>query len=251
MADYAFLHGGGQGSWVWEETIDALYRQTGGTFGRALALDVPGCGAKRGRSTDSLTLEDVARELVSDIEQEGLKDVVLVGHSQAGQALPSMLRSRPSLFRSAVYVSCTILPPGQTTLQVMGNGPHGSNENEVGWPFDPGAVTEMNDRYALMFCNDMSAEQTSAFLAKLGKDMWPMQTYAETRWSYDRLEQTPATFVICLQDAILTVPWQEKFAERVKAERRVHIDAGHQVMNTRPHALAEVLRHEASLVETK
>ena len=36
--DYAFLHGGGQGSWVWEQTIAALECQTNGAFGRALAL---------------------------------------------------------------------------------------------------------------------------------------------------------------------------------------------------------------------
>jgi hypothetical protein len=29
-------------------------------------------------------------------------------------------------------------------------------------------------------------------------------------------------------------------------QRRVYIDAGHQVMNTRPHGLAEILLHEAS-----
>jgi hypothetical protein len=43
------------------------------------------------------------------------------------------------------------------------------------------------------------------------------------------------------------VAWQTKFAERLKVDRIVCIDAGHQVMNTRPHALAEILRHEANL----
>ncbi len=105
----------------------------------------------------------------------------------------------------------------------------------------------MIERFAMMFCNDMAPDQKAAFVAKLGKDMWPMQSYSETGWSYDHLDKVPATFVICLQDAILPVSWQEKFADRVKAERRVRIDAGHQVMNTRPHALAEVLRHKAEL----
>lgn len=247
MTDYAFVHGGGQGGWVWEETIDALYRQTGGTFGRALALDVPGCGAKRGRDTQALSLDDVARELISDIEGAGMKDVVLVGHSQGGQPMLFMLRSRPELFRRAVYVSTSHPLPGQNGLDLIGHGRHGSNENEVGWPFEPGTITDMNQRFALMFCNDMAAEQKASFLAKLGKDMWPMQTYSETGWNYDRLDLAPASYVVCLQDAILTVPWQEKFADRVKAERRVRIDAGHQAMNTRPHALAEILRHEAYL----
>ena len=247
MTDYAFVHGGGQGSWVWDETIDALHRQTDGAFGRALALDVPGCGVKRGRNTEALSLDDVARELVSDIEKASMNDVVLVGHSQGGQAMVFMLRVRPDLFRRAVHVSTSLPPPGQNGLDLIGHGPHGSNENEVGWPFEPGAVTDMRERFALMFCNEMEADQKASFLAKLGKDMWPMRTYSETGWSYDHLGRVPTSFVVCLQDAILTVPWQEKFADRVKAARRIRIDAGHQAMNTRPHALAEILRHEAGL----
>lgn len=73
--DYAFLHGGGQGSWVWQQVIDALSLQTQSAYGRALALDVPGCGLKRGRPTEGVTLEDVARELVADIEDARMRDV--------------------------------------------------------------------------------------------------------------------------------------------------------------------------------
>lgn len=82
-ANFAFLHGGGQGGWVWDEAIAALDRQTNGAFGRAVALDVPGCGTKRGRVTDNIDNEGVARELIVDIERAGMNDVILVGHSQA------------------------------------------------------------------------------------------------------------------------------------------------------------------------
>jgi pimeloyl-ACP methyl ester carboxylesterase len=73
-----------------------------------------------------------------------------------------------------------------------------------------------------------------------------MQSYAHTDWSYDHLGAVPASFVVCLRDGILPVAWQETFAERFRCQRLVRIDAGHQVMTTRPHALAEVLRHEAA-----
>jgi hypothetical protein len=82
-------------------------------------------------------------------------------------------------------------------------------------------------------------------LPKLGQDMWPPRTYDTTDWSYDTLGAVPATFIICLQDIILPVPWQETFAARFRVERTIRIDAGHQAMITRPHTLAEVLRYEA------
>lgn len=241
--NFAFLHGGGQGGWVWQETINALRAQAGAETHNILLLDAPGCGAKRDRNTEGLTLEDVADELVRDIEESGLRDVILTGHSQAGQAMALMVARRPDIFRRLVYVSCSIPLPGQSVQQMIGIGVQGSNPNEVGWPLDP-ATTTMEERYGVMFCNDMDKAQQHAFLSSLGQDQWPLATYGFTNWSCDQLGAVPSTFVLCLRDQILPPVWQEVFAQRFKVERIVRVDAGHQVMNTRPHALAEVLRHE-------
>jgi pimeloyl-ACP methyl ester carboxylesterase len=241
--DYVFLHGGGQAGWVWGETIAALEQQSGGQ-GRTIALDAPGCGSKRGADTVALGVDDVVTELLADISASGLKEVILVGHSQAGTILPRLVMRQPGLFRRLVYVSCVAPSPGQTLVQQLGSGRHGSHKDEVGWPFDPRTVAP-NERYALMFCNDMNAAETSAFLAKLGRDTWPAQTMSASDWRYDHLSGVPSTYVMCLRDAILPPPWQETFATRLQVQRTVSIDAGHQVMNTRPHALAEVLRYEA------
>jgi hypothetical protein len=46
---------------------------------------------------------------------------------------------------------------------------------------------------------------------------------------------------VCDDDAILTPPWQLCFAERLLVQRVVHTGGGHQVMNSRPEALAELL----------
>jgi pimeloyl-ACP methyl ester carboxylesterase len=243
--DYAFLHGGGQGGWVWEATLAALRQQTAGGFGRALTLDVPGCGAKRGRATDGLGPDDVVDELVADLERAGLRDVVLVGHSQAGTVMPGMLQRRPDLFRRLIYISCSIPLPGQNVMQLVGTSRHGERDDEVGWPGDPqGDPAQL---FAQMFCNDMPPEQAQAFLAGLGKDAWPPAMYTATDWRLSGLDAAPASYVVCLRDGILPVPWQERFAARFAARRLVRIDAGHQVMNTRPHGLAEVLRIEAAL----
>ncbi|MFA7586131.1 MAG: alpha/beta hydrolase [Novosphingobium sp.] len=241
--DFAFIHGGGQGAWVWDETIRALTAQSDGQPVRTLALDSPGCGAKRDRSIVALTLDDVADELIRDIEAVGLNRPVLVGHSQGGQVMSLMLERRPDLFARAVYVSCSIPLPGQSVQEMLGTGVHGSEPDKVGWPFDP-SQGRPADHYATMFCNDMTAEQQAAFLAKLGNDAWPLSTYAFTDWRFDHHGTVPATFIVCLRDNILPAHWQERFAERFVAERIVRIDAGHQAMNTRPHTLAEILRHE-------
>lgn len=109
--DIALLHGGGQGSWVWDETVAALQRQ-GGQSVRVVAFDLPGCGTKRGQNTSKLTVRDVAQAFVADLEASGMRDIVLVGHSNAGTILPLVAELRPDLVRRYVYVSCIAPPPG-------------------------------------------------------------------------------------------------------------------------------------------
>jgi pimeloyl-ACP methyl ester carboxylesterase len=241
MTNFAFLHGGGQGGWVWAETIAAM--QAAADV-QCLALDAPGCGTKRDRDTSRIAFDDIARELVEDVRAAGLSDVVLVGHSQAGMEMPQMAELAPGLFRKLVFVTCSAPLPGKTTLDQMGMGLHGSHREQVGWPLDP-LTSSMEDRYRVMFCNDMDDAAANAFLGKLGGDMWPQVCYEHSDWRRDHLAGMPVTYVKCLQDMSLPPAWQDRFAERLHADKVVAIEAGHQVMTTQPRALAALLLAEA------
>lgn len=244
-ADYVFVHGGGQSAWVWEDLIAAMAAHPGEGVGRLLAVDALGCGTKSSHKTEGLVMADVAADLIADIEAAGLEKVVLVGHSQAGQAMPVMAELRPDLFSHLVYVTCSAPLPGQSVYEMLGNSLQGENDEEVGWPVDP-AVTEIPDRLPAMFCNDMNPGQAREFLERLGPDMWPENTYTQTSWTYDHLVGLPSTFVICERDRSLPAEWQERFARRLHAGRTIRIDAGHQVMLTQPTALAEIVLSIAS-----
>ena len=130
---------------------------------------------------------------------------------------------------------------------MMGRGVQGTAENEIGWPLDPETVSP-SELLNAAFCNDMDEEMSRTFLAKLGKDNWPVACGHDwNSWHYDAARYVPATYVIALTDKILPVAWQERFAARVNASRLVRIDSGHQGMNTRPFSLAEILIAEARL----
>lgn len=237
---FALLHGGGQGSWAWEQIAAAL-QERGATV---LLLDVPGCGAKRDRDIGTLTVDDIAAELIGDIRSAGFSEVLLVGHSLAGAVLPRMAEQAPELFRRLVYLSCSAPKPGQTFLAMLGTGVHGENEDEVGWPVDPRTHSRAQ-RDRVMLCNDMDSAQADAFLTRLGQDDWPMDAVTRDDWRYDHLADMPSTYIVCEQDQILPPQWQERFAERLHVDRLVRIDAGHQAMNTRPAELADLLLAEA------
>ncbi|MBY0423386.1 MAG: alpha/beta hydrolase, partial [Parvularculaceae bacterium] len=159
--NFAFVHGGGQGGWVWDETIAALEMQSKGAA-RAVALDVPGCGAKRGQRNDALTIWETAAALNADLAERGYGDCVLVGHSQAGTLLPIMSELAPGAFAKLVYVACAAPKPGQTILELIGSSPQGAYDDEVGAPFDPALVVDMRERNRLRFCNDMDDRTAEA-----------------------------------------------------------------------------------------
>lgn len=209
-----------------------------------MALDVPGCGTKRGRETGGVGFQDIVDELLSDITAAGLRDVVLVGHSQAGTVMPRLAEVCPELFRRLVYVACSSPEPGVTVGDMIGKGLHGDRSDQVGWPVDPASCSQ-EQRYRTMFCNDMDEVQTKNFLRAMVGDAWPMSAYLERDWRYSHLDTTPASYVVCLRDASLPVDWQERFAERFRAQRVVRLDAGHQAMVTCPRFLAELLLAEA------
>ena len=242
LQDMALLHGGGQGSWIWDATIAAIRLQDGSDARRILPLDVPGCGTRRGRNTATLDHSGVIQELASDLDRAGVEGLLLVGHSQAGTILPRLSAARPDRVARTAYVTCCAPAEGQTVTAMMGTSVRGTDPDAVGWPLDP-STTPPHNQFKAMFCNDMGEAEAEAFLAMLGRDTWPTACGAvESSWGYGEASAVPAAYIIALRDAVLPPAWQLRFAERIGAVEIARIDAGHQPMNTRPHALAEILR---------
>ncbi len=231
---FALLHGGGQGSWVWDATADRL--RAGGA--QVMALDVPGCGTKRGRDIDGIDVDAIAAELLADIAL--LDQPILVGHSLAGAILPRMAEQSSGQIGRLVYLSCTAPLADKTFLDQMGLGLHGANEEQVGWPVDI-MTSSLEDRYRLMFCNDMTTQDADAFLARLGEDNWPSDVFERSDWRYDHLRAVPSSYIVCEADQSLPPQWQRRFAQRLHCDTVHSIDSGHQAMMTQSKALARML----------
>jgi pimeloyl-ACP methyl ester carboxylesterase len=244
MADVVLIHGGGMGAWVWDDLLAELHKQAHQEI-RCLAVEVPGCGAKRGRDIASLDNRDIAGELVDEIVAAGIRNATLVGHSQAGQLIPFVALHSPGLVDRLIYVSCSAPLPGRSILDTMGNGLQGSRDDQVGWPVDE-VKTPLPGLFRAMFCNDMPPGHQEDFLARLGADTWPPATYTYVDWAYDHLGSMPATYVVCEQDQVLPPAWQRRFADILHVDRTVTVDAGHQVMNSRPAELAAIMLAEIS-----
>jgi pimeloyl-ACP methyl ester carboxylesterase len=234
-AAFALLHGGGQGSWVWSDVAARL--EAAGA--RVLLLDVPGCGAKRGRDISNIGVPAIASELLADLDAAGIEQAVLVGHSLAGAILPEMAAQHPQGFRRLIYVSCTAPLPGHDILSERAE--RDASNPALSAFTQTGAKPRPEDLYPAMFCNDMEPAEAQAFLGLLGADHWPMAVFAHRDWRYDHLASIPASYIVCERDQALPPEWQRRFAERLKAQHLLSIQAGHQAMQTQPDALVEML----------
>lgn len=111
------VHGGGLAADSWELTIDAI-RQLAPKL-TVLAVDLPG---RRGKPGDLLTvtIADFVQSVVDDIEDAGLDDVVLVGHSMAGLAIPGVAaKLGSSKVREMVFAAAFVPPEGKSLVETL------------------------------------------------------------------------------------------------------------------------------------
>jgi pimeloyl-ACP methyl ester carboxylesterase len=181
---------------------------------------------------------------VRDIEDAGFRDVFIVGHSQAGTIIPMMIQRRPDLFARALYLACVAPAPGKTVQSFRQE----KYSADVQPPPPMAATRDDADRLMRFYmCNDMTPDEADAMMAQMHRDSWPPQSYTKSDWVYDDAPASiPTTYVVTLQDTGVVVPLQEIFAARLKADKLIRLDCGHQAMLSRPHAFAEILLREAA-----
>src|ERR1700760_3426094 len=82
------VHGAAHAGDCWDLTIDEIRRMAPDLT--VLAVDLPGRRSKPG-DLWTLTIADWVDSVVADINEAGLGEVVVVGHSLAGLTVPSVV----------------------------------------------------------------------------------------------------------------------------------------------------------------
>lgn len=243
MADLVFLHGGNHGSWCWDPFLPEMRKSQ--RFKRILTLDMPGCGNKRERDINGVTLASIVAELNQDIRDAKFSDVVLIGHSIAGVLVPMMAAADPSLFSKLIFLSTCIPLEGKTIMETMGTALQGQDPEEVGWPLEFTTTPQMEQVQA-MFGPDLTPDQFGWLMSELVQDKMPRALDGEpvTREGYHGV--IPATYIVTLRDPILPPDWQRKFAQRAHCTSVVELDTPHEPFISHPVLLAETLERVLS-----
>ena len=229
MSTFVLVHGAWHGGWCWDRVAPRL---------RAAGHDVhtptlTGLSERAHLLTPTVGLDTHVEDVVRLLDVLALQDVVLVGHSYAGQIVTAVADRRPDAVAKRVYLDAFVGEDGETAVSlqpetVAHHWSESAAEQGFGWlvpvrRLEVLGVTEQAD--------------VDWLTPKLTPHPW--KTYTDPLRLTGAADRVPASFVEC-------VSWMRVFqsqAERARAKGwPVHeLETGHEAMVTAPEELAGVL----------
>ena len=228
MTTFALVHGGYHGSWCWER-LTPLLQQAGDDV---VTMDLP---LEDGTATFN-TYADVVCAALDGCDG----DVVLVGHSYAGNTIPLVAARRP--LRHLVFLCAMIPDVGRSLADQLGDKPEMLNPAYEQGLSEPDEQLRQEwtdlDIARQVFYNDCDELIAQDALSRLR----PQSAYpALFPFSLAEHPGVPTTYIVCSDDQMLRPEWsRQAVRERLTAEL-IELPGGHSPMLSRPAELADVL----------
>jgi pimeloyl-ACP methyl ester carboxylesterase len=112
MANYVLVHGAWRGGWVWESVTKQLRKAGHSVYAPSLT----GLAERRHLLTSGVTLDTHVRDIVSLMEFEDLRNVVLCGHSAGGLVITGVADRIPERISSIVYLDAFVPKDGDSVF---------------------------------------------------------------------------------------------------------------------------------------
>jgi pimeloyl-ACP methyl ester carboxylesterase len=229
------VHGGQHAADCWDLTVDEIARLQADLD--VLAVDLPG---RRGKPGDLRTasIDSWVESAVGDIENAGIDEFVVVGHSMAGLTVPGIVtKLGSSRVREMVLAAAFVPPDGSAVVDTLPGvlGAYARRHIARG-----GVATLPNPLAEFAFCNGMALRQR-----RFNRARFHAEGPAVVVEKVDRSgmpDDVPRTWILTLRDRALSVASQQK---SIAALGGVHtvlpIDTCHNLMVSEPKLLAEML----------
>jgi pimeloyl-ACP methyl ester carboxylesterase len=230
------VHGGEHSADCWELTVDELHRQAPEL--PVLAVDMPGHGATPGDLT-TVSIADCVRSAVAQIEDAGLGEVIVVGHSLAGLTVPGIVATLGSARVREMILAASCLPVQGKAIADTLVGPLAWYVRRAVKLRKPPATTP-NVLSALLFCNGMTRTQRRFTLSRMHAEAATIITEPVDRSGLP--EDVPRTWILTLRDHALFQPTQfRSIAALGGVQTLIPVDTCHDLMISEPQLLAEIL----------
>jgi pimeloyl-ACP methyl ester carboxylesterase len=229
MTTYVLVHGAWHGGWCWDRVAPFL-RDAGHDVH---APTLTGLSERAHLLSPAVGLDTHAEDVVRLLDTLDLRDVVLVGHSYAGQIVTAVADRRPERIGRRVYLDAFVGSDGEAARDLLPetvahHWAESAAQAGFGWlvPVRKLSVLGVTEQADLDWLGP-----------KLTPHPW--KTYTDVLRLTGAGDAVPAAFVEC-------VSWMRVFKGHAERARErgwpVHeLDTGHEAMVTAPKALADVL----------
>lgn len=156
------VHGGAHAADCWDLTVDEIHKQAPELD--VLAVDLPGRRGKPGDLT-TLTIADGVDSVISDIEEAGLGDIVIVGHSMGGLTVPGVVTKLGSSKVHEVVFAAAFVPPEGTAIVDTLAGPLARSARRATAPFRSSRSARASKRSAVCRLSYRSIRATRSWSA--------------------------------------------------------------------------------------
>jgi pimeloyl-ACP methyl ester carboxylesterase len=229
------VHGGGLAADSWELTIDAI-RQLEPEL-TVLAVDLPGRGAKPADLL-TVTIADFVKSVVDDIEDAGLDDLVIAGHSMAGLTIPGVVtKLGSSKVREMVFATAFVPPEGKSLVDTLTGvwAPIARRNAKRGGLSRTPAVG-----IRFTYLNGVTRARRRFMSGKVHPESARM--LAEKVSRHGMPDDIPRTWILTLRDRALSATMQRQYIDALGGvQTLVAIDTCHCLMVSEPERLAQIL----------
>ncbi len=218
---------------IWDETAALL----SGTFDLILP-DLRGFGASASL-TDSYTLADMASDLAELLDELGIPQAALAGHSMGGYVALAFFRAYPARVRELGLVASQVLADKPETREGRYKTAENVAQNGVGVVADAMTPKLTADVSLHGFIRALIEQQTPAGV------IGALRAMAERLDSTDLLSQLNVPLALIHGDADILIPIErahEVQAAVPQAKLFTLHDVGHLPMMESPQAVAEALK---------
>jgi pimeloyl-ACP methyl ester carboxylesterase len=230
------VHGGAHAGDCWDLTVNEI-RWLAPDL-NVLAVDLPG---RRGRPADlsAVTITDCVERVITDVEDAGLDDVVVCGHSLGGVTVPGVVaKLGPSRVREMILAAAFLPPQGMSVLDSLG-GPLGWYARRAASArHSPVEMSRMAARLA--FCNGMTPYQREFVLSRICGESIHLVTEKVDR--SDLPDDVPWMWILTRRDRSLSQRQQRRSIAALPGVGSViSMDTCHDMMVSEPRLLAGIL----------
>jgi pimeloyl-ACP methyl ester carboxylesterase len=228
-ATFVLLHGAWHGGWVWRRVVPHL-REAGH---EVYTPTLTGLSDRAHLLNPAVGLDTHVRDVVELLDAEDLHDVVLVGHSYAGQVVTAVADRRPERVCRRIYLDAFVGSDGEAAIDLLPEHVATHYRESVDGP-GFGWLVPVRSLEVLGVTDE---EDLDWLRPRLTPHPW--LTYTQPLALTGAVDTVPAAFVECTD-------WMRVFQPQAqKAEAAgwpvLTVPTGHEAMVTAPEALAKAL----------